>query len=222
MKINGCDKMKDIINIIKDGNVVIPLYLLKNYKKFDLSMDEFIFMMYLYNIGDGSVFNPSRYSNDLDINNKEVLKLVSVLVDKNYLSIDSIKNDKKIMDEVINLDGFYNKMSIIIMDKKESDSNIYSVIENEFGRTLSSMEYEIVKAWTENNISDELIKLALKEAVYNGVFNLRYIDKILYEWSKKGIKNSKDVEKAKKKYKDNKNKDIDMDLVNWNWFDEED
>ena len=222
MKINGCDKMKDIINIIKDGNVVIPLYLLKNYKKFDLSMDEFIFMMYLYNIGDGSVFNPSRYSNDLDINNKEVLKLVSVLVDNNYLSIDSIKNDKKIMDEVINLDGFYNKISIIMMDKKESDSNIYSVIENEFGRTLSSMEYEIVKAWTENNISDELIKLALKEAVYNGVFNLRYIDKILYEWSKKGIKNSKDVEKAKKKYKDNKNKDIDMDLVNWNWFDEED
>ena len=155
--------MKDIINIIKDGNLVIPMYLLRNYKKFDLKMDEFIFLMYLYNIGNKSIFDTSKYSND---------------------------------------------------------SNIFSDIEKEFGRTLSSIEYEIVKAWLDNNISEELIKLALKEAIYNGVFNLRYIDKILYEWSKKGIKNSKDVEKAKKNYKNNK-KDIDLELVDWNWFDEE-
>lgn len=213
--------MKDIINIIKDGNLVIPMYLLRNYKKFDLKMDEFIFLMYLYNIGNKSIFDTSKYSNDLDINNKDILKLVSVLVDKDYLKIDSIKNDKNVREEVINLDGFYNKISIFMIDKKESnDSNIFSDIEKEFGRTLSSIEYEIVKAWLDNNISEELIKLALKEAIYNGVFNLRYIDKILYEWSKKGIKNSKDVEKAKKKFKD-KNKDIDLELVDWNWFDEE-
>lgn len=213
--------MKDIINIIKDGNLVIPMYLLRNYKKFDLKMDEFIFLMYLYNIGNKSIFDTSKYSNDLDINNKDILKLVSVLVDKDYLKIDSIKNDKNVREEVINLDGFYNKISIFMIDKKESnDSNIFSDIEKEFGRTLSSIEYEIVKAWLDNNISEELIKLALKEAIYNGVFNLRYIDKILYEWSKKGIKNSKDVEKAKKNYKNNK-KDIDLELVDWNWFDEE-
>ena len=199
--------MKDIINIIKDGNLVIPMYLLRNYKKFDLKMDEFIFLMYLYNIGNKSIFDTSKYSNDLDINNKDILKLVSVLVDKDYLKIDSIKNDKNVREEVINLDGFYNKISIFMIDKKESnDSNIFSDIEKEFGRTLSSIEYEIVKAWLDNNISEELIRLALKEAIYNGVFNLRYIDKILYEWSKKGIKNSKDVEKAKKKFKD-KNKE---------------
>ena len=214
--------MKDIINIIKDGNLVIPMYLLRNYKKFDLKMDEFIFLMYLYNIGNKSIFDTSKYSNDLDINNKDILKLVSVLVEKDYLKIDSIKNDKNVREEVINLDGFYNKISIFMIDKKESnDSNIFSDIEKEFGRTLSSIEYEIVKAWLDNNISEELIKLALKEAIYNGVFNLRYIDKILYEWSKKGIKNSKDVEKAKKKFKDDNNKDIDLELVDWNWFDEE-
>ena len=214
--------MKDMINIIKDGNLVIPMYLLKNYKKFNLKMDEFIFMMYLYNIGNNSIFDVSRYSNDLDIKDKDTMKIISVLVDKGYLKIDSIKNDKNVREEVININGFYDKLSLIMMDKKEEkDDNIFSLIEKEFGRTLSSMEYEIVKAWLEANISDELISLALKEAVYNGVFNLRYIDKILYEWSKKGIKNSKDVEKAKKKFKDDKNKDIDLELVDWNWFDEE-
>ena len=191
--------MKDMINIIKDGNLVIPMYLLKNYKKFNLKMDEFIFMMYLYNIGNNSIFDVSRYSNDLDIKDKDIMKIISVLVDKGYLKIDSVKNDKNVREEIININGFYDKLSLIMMDKKEEkDDNIFSLIEKEFGRTLSSMEYEIVKAWLEANISDELISLALKEAVYNGVFNLRYIDKILYEWSKKGIKNSKDVEKAKK------------------------
>ena len=49
---------------------------------------------------------------------------------------------------------------------------------------LSPMEYEIIKAWLDNDMSEELIKEALKEATFNGVSNLRYIDKILYEWGK--------------------------------------
>ena len=64
---------------------------------------------------------------------------------------------------------------------------------------LLSIEYEIIKAWLDNNISEELIKEAIKEATYNGVSNLRYIDKILYEWGKIGIKSAKDVENNRKK-----------------------
>ena len=56
------------------------------------------------------------------------------------------------------------------------------------------MQYEIIKAWIEEKkYSEEIIIGALKEAVYNGVSNFRYIDKILYEWSKKGIKTMNDV-----------------------------
>ena len=82
------------------------------------------------------------------------------------------------------------------------------------------MEYEIIKAWLNNNISEELIREALKEAVFNGVSNLRYIDKILYEWGKLGIKTKEDVEKNRKKHNSKKNKEkVDID-IDWNWFDE--
>ena len=42
--------MKDskLIEIIKSGNIVIPLYLLKNYKKITNDMNSFIFLMYFY------------------------------------------------------------------------------------------------------------------------------------------------------------------------------
>ena len=47
----------------------------------------------------------------------------------------------------------------------------------------------------EKGFSEELILEALKEAEYNGVLNLRYIDKILYEWNRKGFKTVEDVNK---------------------------
>ena len=100
----------------------------------------------------------------------------------------------------------------------------YEIIEKEFGRTLSPMEYEIIRAWLDNDMSEELIQEAIKEATYNGVSNLRYIDKILYEWSKLGIKTAKDVSDNKKKRakaKEEASSDVDMDIMDWDWFDDD-
>ena len=69
-----------------------------------------------------------------------------------------------------------------------------------------------------------MIKEAIKEATYNGVSNLRYIDKILYEWGKIGIKSAKDVEnnrKKRNKAKDDVSNDVDIDIVDWDWFDDD-
>ena len=140
-----------------------------------------------------------------------------------------VKNDKGLMEEVVLLDEFYNKISLLMMEEvnqvsKSDNSNIFEIIEKEFGRTLSPIEYEIIKAWLDNNISEELIKEAIKEATYNGVSNLRYIDKILYEWGKIGIKSAKDVEnnrKKRNKAKDDVSNDVDIDIVDWDWFDDD-
>jgi DNA replication protein len=74
------------------------------------------------------------------------------------------------------------------------------MLEKEIGKQLSPIEIEIVKAWKEVNYSDEIIKEAIKEAVMNGVTTLRYIDKILSSWAKKGIKTKEDVEQNKKNF----------------------
>ena len=44
----------------------------------------------------------------------------------------------------------------------------------------------MINGWLEKGISEDTIKKALKEAVLNGVRNFKYIDKILYTWSKDG------------------------------------
>ena len=102
-------------------------------------------------------------------------------------------------------------------EPKKDNSQIFDIFEKEFGRTLSPMEYEIINAWRDSNILEETILLALKEAVYNGVNNLRYIDKILSEWNKKGIKTRADLDNNRKQTNLQKNEypqEVDYDWLN--------
>ena len=221
-------KSSKLIDIFKDGNIVIPIYFIKNYKDFKLESEEFLFLMYLYNQGNGFLFDPNKFSKDLNISLTEVMNYIGKLTDKGFIKVEVSKNDRNIMEEVVILDDFYNKLThftISEVNNEEVDSTIYELIEKEFGRTLSPIEVEIIKAWLDSNISEELIKESLREATVNGVSNLRYIDKILYEWGKKNIKTVKDVENLRKNRKNNDKKEDNSedisDIVDWNWFDEE-
>lgn len=214
-----------MVDLIKDKNMVIPLYLYRLREKLGLSLEEFILIIYFYNQGDLILFDVTKISSDLGLNSGVLMSLIDSITKKSLIELKVVKNDKNIMEEYVSLDNFYNKVSLLLMDTKEDDdhSNIFSMIEQEFGRTLSPIEYEIVKAWLEHNMSVELIECALKEATMNGVSNLRYIDKILYEWGKKGIKNKQDVEKYTEKYRKREEKDNKkVDVFDYDWLDEDD
>lgn len=199
-----------IINIIKSGTITIPKLLLQSYKELNLTEQELILIIYF--IGNNE-FDPERISKDLGLSIGETLKIIDDLTKKDILKIST--RSAKVYEEYIDLDELYNKLALTIMTDKETPkrTNIYDKFENEFGRTLSPMEYEIIGAWIESGFSEELIEEALKEAVYNGVSNLRYIDKILYEWQKKGVKTKQDI-KVQKEAPKPKGEVFDYDWLN--------
>lgn len=219
-------KSSKLVELLKKGNFVVPLYLFQLKDKINVDFDEFIFLIYLTNLGDKFAFDPNKLSNDLNISLPEVLSYIDDLSEKNYLSIDVIKNDKNEMEEYIKLDLFYDKVSNFMIDDINStdknDSSIYDIIAKEFARPLSSMEMQIISAWLEDGTSEEIIIDALKESVYSGVCNLRYIDKIIYEWTKKGIKTHEDVEKNRREFKSNQEKKEKLDLFDYDWLDDDD
>ena len=184
-----------ILELLKNGHILVPMALLQNYKKLKLTDKELIILIYLLGVNE---FDPEKISKDLNIKLSDVLKLIDNLTSKDILKI-SVKSGK-VCEEYIDLDEMYNKLVISMMSEKEpTKTTIYDKFEKEFGRTLSPMEFEIIGAWIDNNYTEELILLALKEAVYNGASNLRYIDKILSEWRKKGIKTENDIKKEKER-----------------------
>jgi len=212
-----------IVDIIKDKNIVIPLYLYRLREKLNLTLEEFLVLMYLDNQGELILFDVNKVGTELGLKNGEVLGLISSLNTKGLIDFKVIPNDRNIKEEYISLDNFYNKTSLLLMDETEEEkdeTNIFVMIEREFGRTLSPIECEIVKAWLDNNMSVEIIQCALKETVMNGVNNLRYMDKILYEWGKKGIKTKEDVAKNNANFK-KKEESKKIDVFDYDWLDDE-
>ena len=146
-------RSSQFVDVFKQGHVVIPIYFLQQFKKLKITMEEFVFLMYLYRFGDKTVFNPSKYSEDLNIESMKILEMIDSLSEKKLIQVDVLKNEKGLREEVILLEGFYRKLSLLMVEdtnERQSNyqSNIYEIIEKEFGRTLSPIEYEIIKNFT--------------------------------------------------------------------------
>ena len=210
--------MDNKINILKSKSYEVREEFLYNYKKLNITDSEFIILIYLIN-QNSNIYNPKKISNDLSLALNDVLEIINNLSEKNILEI-KIDKENKVRNEIIDLSMFYEKILLSMENsEEENDSNVFSLFEQEFGRTLSPMEYEIINGWFDSGYSEELVLLALKEATYNGVSNLRYIDKIIYEWGKKGIKDKDDVEKNRKKFKSSNKKN--KELFDYDWLNDE-
>lgn len=220
-------KYGKLVDIVKSVDIIIPLYVYKEFPKLNIDLESFLFLMYLYSKGNKIPFDINRLSEEFFCDVKTIMKYISVLQDKKLIEIKVIKNDKNIMEEFIYLDFFYDKISLnmvgeIVEEEKEDNQDVFAILEKELGKQLSPIEIEIVKAWKESNYSDEIIKEAIKEAVINGVANLRYIDKVLYEWAKKGIKTKEDVEKNRNAFREKeKEKPKKVDLFDYDWMDDD-
>lgn len=195
-------KEKLMEQLRNDNHYTIPKYVLTYAKDLNLDMNSLLLLIYLINNSSNPIFDYKGISKDINLNEEEFYNSITSLKEKKILSIEMVKNEAGILEEKINIDSFYDIIFSKMLEDKSTDegnSDLFDLFEKEFGRTLSPMEYDIISNWLESKISKELIIMALKEAVYNGVGNLRYIDKILYEWNKKGIKNAVDLESKNKK-----------------------
>lgn len=212
----------EILNkVIKEKTYNVPSFILKNYEKLNLTAEEVLVLIVLYNHYGKISYDINKLLEEINLEKYKLMQIISSLEEKKIISIDLITNSKGLKEEYISLELLYDKIVNIYLDVKEETSenaDIYSAFEKELGRTLSPMEYEIIKGWVMDKFSDELIILALKEAVYNGVNNLRYIDKVLYGWRKKNIKNKQDIIKDKEKFKNRQKENIEV--FDYNWLDE--
>lgn len=209
-------KTEQLLELLKIKSIVIPGILFKNYKKLEITPEEFLVLVYLININGKISYNPKALCIELELEELNIMEIINSLEEKKIIQVLVEKNESGIMEEVISLDLFYNKLLMLLAsseNKFKENTSIFETFEREFGRTLSPMEYEYIKAWMEDGFSEEILKEALKEAIYNGVPKLRYIDSIIYEWRKKGYKSVSDIKKSPRKKQEKK------EVYDWNWLD---
>lgn len=208
--------VEKIVDLLNSKDISFPRLLLLHYK--DLKLDDSELVMLIYLLNSSLEFNPTRISEDLKLTLQEVLMKIDSLTNKDIIKVE-LKKENNVIQEYININNLYNKLSYFVINDEVSvdNSNIFDTFEKEFGRTLSPMEYQIINGWLNDKMSEEIVILALKEATYNGVSNLRYIDKILYEWRSKGLDTKEKIEQNRTNF----NKKEKKELFDYNWLDDE-
>ena len=81
----------------------------------------------------------------------------------------------------------------------------FNKIEAEVGRPLSPMEMQIVNDWIDrDHYKAAIIDLALRQAVMNNALSLQYMDRILRNWSRQGLKSVHDVQEHERQFEERK------------------
>ena len=175
------------------------------------------------------------FSEFFGISSGRVSQVINELINKGYLNAEYIKEDNQILGRILKIQsppypvkvfrklnrGYlendeggikYSKEGYLENDE-DNNNNIYDFLQKELGRTLSSTEIEKVKEWEDN----ELTRYAVKVAILNGAYTINYIDTIIYNWQKLGIKSVSQAQEETKRHRDKKiNKKTDYTPE---WFD---
>ena len=169
--------------LIENKCVDIGRLLLLRAKELQIEDNECHILLLVYNLKEIGVktVTPQMIQNYSTLSNQELNKVLGSLLEKkfiyNHLGAINLNNlTEKLLDKDED------------SDEKENDFDLIAIFEEQFARALSPIEINIIKEWKNSNYSDDMIVKALKEAVKSQVFNCRYIERILINWSQNGVK----------------------------------
>lgn len=197
---------KNLLAWANEGNMNIPSFLITHFKHLKLNESELVLILQVISFqSKGNDFpTPEELSSRMTTSADLCANMLRTLVQKGFIEISDEYSSEGIRFEKYSLEPLWEKVieQFLKIKKEEentsknsTESDLYTCFETEFGRPLSPFEIETLTMWLDDDRHDTIIiKAALKEAVISGKLNFRYIDRILFEWKKNGIKT---VEQAK-------------------------
>lgn len=196
----------DFLDWLRAGNITIPAALLTEYKHMHLTEQELVLLLQVIHFSEkGNEFpTPAELSGRMAVTAFDCTEMLRALIQKGFIEIIDGDSPEGIRFEKYSLEPLWEKLidRFLLNRKREKvearqveETDLYTCFEKEFGRPLSPFECETLAMWMDDDQHDPIIiKAALREAVISGKLNFRYIDRILFEWKKNGIKT---IEQAK-------------------------
>jgi DNA replication protein len=190
----------NILTWLQEGNITVPATLFSEYRKMNLNEYELVLLLNIISfLEKGHEFpTPEELSSRMTISVSDCNEMLRRLIQRGFIEIiDEYSNDgirfekytvKPLWERLVE-QFLLNNQSTKGVSKKADETDLYTCFEQEFGRPLSPFECESLAMWMDDDHHDPvIIKAALREAVMSGKMNFRYIDRILFEWKKNGIK----------------------------------
>ena len=173
--------------------VTFPKVLFTSLKDYGLSISESFVLLQLWHL----IYHEKKLISDEDLvealssDEHEILEILAGLITKNCIGY-SEKNGKM----TYNLEPLINSIFNEESDNKpipKGKSKVFASFESEFKRPLSPIEIDLIDEWLEiKEYPEDMIFEVLKVAVSNAKLSFKYIDHILIDWAKKGVKTQKE------------------------------
>jgi len=208
--------------LLAEGGIFVPQFVLRTYRALGLSDAEFMLLLQIagFRHAEGNAFpTPDEIGERMGIGEGKVAELIGGLIRRGFLEIDErIDPETGVISEAYRWTGWYERAAASAVKDRaapaaggagpavsrppadrrgeapEQPPSLFAVFEREFGRPLSPMELETISAWLDQDrYPEELIRVALKEAVFAGKLSFRYIDRILLEWSRNRITSAEEA-----------------------------
>ncbi|MGG3801025.1 DnaD domain protein [Metabacillus fastidiosus] len=203
----------------ESGSILVPTALLSYYSKLGLNEEELILLIQVIKYKQqGNHFpTPNELSEHMSISVATCTTLLRSLLQRGFIFIEESKQNA-ILHESYSLNPLWEKLYLFFEnsyekekqdEQKEEEQSLYTIFEQEFGRPLSPFECESLAMWIDQDDYDPIIiKAALREAVISGKLNFRYIDRILFEWKKNGIRTIEQARTYSKKFRQNQSRPV--------------
>lgn len=179
------------------------------YKALGLSEEELVVLLLIHSLkqADFKIITHELIGQYVTFDKQKIDSVLVSLVNKGMILVVGTN---------VSLDLFYKKLvyeTPSVVEIKEEGINLIEAFENEFARGLTPMELETIREWKMSGYADQMILDALKEATLHNAHSFRYIEKILIDWTKNGVKRSGKEKIAPVD---------DEEFVEYNWWDEDD
>lgn len=188
----------------RQGNVVIPAALLFHYKELFSSADDFLIWQFFFyqNTSHLESLAPSEVAQATGKTVAQVNQAIENLQESGLLEFKTISIAGEIemifdaLPALEKLDVLLEPKQPVEMVRTENDlKTLVGDFERELGRFLSPFEIEdLQKTVEDDKTSVDLVRTALKEAVFNNKTNWKYIQAILRNWRREGITTVAQVE----------------------------
>ncbi|WP_342042783.1 DnaD domain-containing protein [Bacillus sp. OTU2372] len=229
----------NIVAWLQEGNITIPTMLFSEYRNLNLNETELVLLLNIITfIEKGNEFpTPEELSSRMTVSIADCHDMLRRLIQRGFIEImDQYSNEgirfekysvKPLWERLV--DQFLlNSQVTRQLEQKTEETDVYTCFEKEFGRPLSPFECESLGMWMDDDHHDPIIiKAALREAVMSGKLNFRYIDRILFEWKKNGIKTIEQAKNHGRKFRQKqtekthtKNDDHQPSVPFYNWLEQ--
>lgn len=128
---------------------------------------------------DMKPINPQSIAKLSSLSVKQIDKILLQLLDKHLIMRKYGKLD---------LTPVYELLLNNEKGEETKEIDMISIFENAFGRSLNQIELDIIQSFKTQGYDDQMILDALNESVKSGAMSFRYIEKVLDNWSKYGVK----------------------------------